>query len=109
MGTLRTFCRSETDVILLVLSLCSPIIAIMTRDPSEIGYVPFTYPHSPIVPLMSLSLPFSIRFGVSWFIAGFGFLMGNPILGALLGDGFVWKKAILWAGVSRDRILLVSA
>jgi hypothetical protein len=42
--------------------------------------------------------------GISWFLCAFGALMGNPVTGALLGDTFVWRKAILWCGVS---VLLV--
>ena len=43
---------------------------------------------------------FSVRFGISWFLVGFGALMGNPVTGALLGETYDWSKALLWCGVS---------
>jgi hypothetical protein len=42
----------------------------------------------------------SVRFGISWFLVGFGALMGNPVTGALLGQTYDWSKALLWCGVS---------
>jgi hypothetical protein len=41
----------------------------------------------------------SVRFGISWFLVGFGALMGNPVTGALLGETYDWSKALLWCGV----------
>jgi hypothetical protein len=48
---------------------------------------------------LTLSSP-SVRFGISWFLVGFGALMGNPVTGALLGQTYDWSKALLWCGVS---------
>jgi hypothetical protein len=80
-----------------VLSLCPPLLAVMARHPSEVGYV------SSVVLLkdfnLTLSSP-SVRFGISWFLVGFGALMGNPVTGALLGQTYDWSKALLWCGVS---------
>ncbi|KIJ37797.1 hypothetical protein M422DRAFT_781574 [Sphaerobolus stellatus SS14] len=60
------------------LSLCAPAIAVLARDPSEVG----------------------IRFGIAFFFSSFGVLMGNPVIGALLGNTFHWNRAIVWSGVS---------
>ncbi|KAJ8515855.1 hypothetical protein ONZ45_g6789 [Pleurotus djamor] len=60
------------------LTLAGPCIASLAKHPNEIG----------------------IRFGISFFVTGFGSLAGNPIDGALLGTTFPWWRPITFSGVS---------
>ncbi|KAF8996239.1 MFS general substrate transporter [Cyathus striatus] len=59
-------------------SLAGPTIAGFSRHPSEAG----------------------VRFGIAFGIASFGTLIGNPIIGALLGSTFPWFKAIAFSGAA---------
>jgi len=61
-----------------ILSLCSPAVATMAKDPSEVG----------------------IRFGIAFFASAFGALTGTPINGAFIGPTYHWYKAIIFSGVA---------
>lgn len=60
------------------LSLCSPVLATLSRNTSEIG----------------------VRIGFGFFVSSFGALVGAPIDGALLGNSFPWYKAIIFSAVT---------
>ncbi|KAF9494658.1 MFS general substrate transporter [Pleurotus eryngii] len=60
------------------LTLCAPCAAVLAIHPNEVG----------------------VRFGVGFFMTGFGALIGAPIDGALLGETFPWSKPITLSGVS---------
>jgi len=65
------------------LSLFGPCIAILSKDPSEIG----------------------VRFGFAYFLTAFGALTGPPIAGALIGSNLIggpnaWAKPIIFSAVS---------
>ncbi|KAK7458869.1 hypothetical protein VKT23_009879 [Stygiomarasmius scandens] len=60
------------------ISLCPACIASLSKSPDEVG----------------------VRFGIGYFLAGFGVLVGAPIDGQLLGNTFVWSKAIVFSAVT---------
>ncbi|ESK86380.1 MFS general substrate transporter [Moniliophthora roreri MCA 2997] len=59
------------------LALLSPAVALLAKDPSEIG----------------------IRIGLAYFITSAGLLTGTPIDGALLGHTFPWWRPIVFSAV----------
>ncbi|KAI0081372.1 MFS general substrate transporter [Panus rudis PR-1116 ss-1] len=59
-------------------SLVPPLLAVLAQDVTQIG----------------------IYMGVGFFIVGWAQLTGTPISGALLGDTYVWHKAIIFSGVT---------
>ncbi|KIJ30594.1 hypothetical protein M422DRAFT_53686 [Sphaerobolus stellatus SS14] len=59
-------------------SLCSPAVATLAKNPSEVG----------------------VRFGIAFFVTSFGALTGTPIDGSLLDETFPWFKPIIFSGVA---------
>ncbi|THU92260.1 MFS general substrate transporter [Dendrothele bispora CBS 962.96] len=60
------------------ISLCPACLASLSKSPDEVG----------------------IRFGIGYFLAGFGVLVGAPIDGELVGDTFTWHKPIVFSAVT---------
>ncbi|KAG1801265.1 major facilitator superfamily domain-containing protein [Suillus variegatus] len=61
----------------LYIGVWTPLIADLTSDPSELG----------------------ARMGISFFVSGFGILIGTPIAGALLTSNYIWWIPALFSGV----------
>ncbi|KAG2055978.1 MFS general substrate transporter [Suillus hirtellus] len=59
-------------------ALLSPLMATLTHDPSELGG----------------------WMGVSFFLGGFGSLIGTPISGALLTSDYIWWRPALFSGIA---------
>ncbi|KAK7458849.1 hypothetical protein VKT23_009859 [Stygiomarasmius scandens] len=60
------------------ISLCPACLASLSKNPNEVG----------------------VRFGIGYFLAGFGVLVGTPIDGHLLGDTSIWSKPIVFSAVT---------
>ncbi|KAG1724549.1 major facilitator superfamily domain-containing protein [Suillus lakei] len=58
-------------------AMLGPLMATLTPDPSELGG----------------------WMGISFFIGGFGSLIGTPISGALLTSNYIWWKPALFSGI----------
>ncbi|KAF5366377.1 hypothetical protein D9758_009778 [Tetrapyrgos nigripes] len=106
------------------LSLCPACLAALSRTPDEVGhsrtdqllssFLSSFLPSS--TPFHSLPNTHRVRFGIAYFLAGFGILFGHPINGRLLGGlhsssnntadnihsgvDLEWSKAIIFSGVT---------
>jgi len=59
-------------------ALLSPLMATLTHNPSELGG----------------------WMGISFFLGGFGSLIGTPISGALLTSNYIWWRPALFSGIA---------
>ncbi|KXN86183.1 Riboflavin transporter MCH5 [Leucoagaricus sp. SymC.cos] len=83
-GCFVSVCLRRDLTSCIVLSLCAPAIAVYAKTQDELG----------------------IRFGIMFFVSSFGTLVGNPAIGALLGNTFSWWKAFIFSGVSKFIVVI---
>ena len=109
-GAVVLFISDYDPPIITDVSLIPSLLAMMCKEPTELGYVACFYRH--VIRKLTTYLYFSfvswasVRMGFAFSLVAVANLIGNPIAGELLGKSthddksLTWWKALVFAGVS---------